>query len=481
MTAVAAPSRPLHERSALELAQAIRAQEATAREVVEAHVERLEATRHLNAVVVERFDAARAQADAADARVAAASSDDGDAQLPPLLGVPCTVKESIAVAGLPNCAGLARRREHCAAATAPAAQRLLDAGAILLGLTNTPELCLHIESSNRVYGRTANAYDPARTAGGSSGGEGAAVGSGGSPIGLGSDIGGSIRLPAFFNGVFGHKPSPGLVPSAGHFPLSPGTAGEMFTIGPLARRARDLMPALSAIADSDLGDPADIDLERLDVLVSEEASFLPVRRELRDARERAAEALSRTGARVRRTSLRSVRRAAELYLAALQDGAGVATGELLADGSGPAVTLRSALRARDHTLPILVLLAVEAAGERVPPAITRRLVASGRALMRELDDLIGEGVLLHPPFPRLAPRHGTTLAQPWLLAPAALFNLVRLPVTQVPAGLSARGLPLGVQVVAGRDRDHVAIAAALELERALGGWTPPLSSDHNGW
>ena len=140
---------------------------------------------------------------------------DDPGALPPLLGVPCTIKESIALRGMPNCAGLLSRREHHATETAPAAARLLAAGAIPLGVTNTSELTMWIESANYVYGRTRNAYDPARVAGGSSGGEGAAIGSGGSPIGLGSDIGGSIRLPAFFNGIFAHKPTPGLVPNTG--------------------------------------------------------------------------------------------------------------------------------------------------------------------------------------------------------------------------------------------------------------------------
>jgi len=481
MTAVAAPPRPLTERSGLELAAAIRAGEVSSREVVEAHVEILEREAHRNAVVVERFAAARKEADAADARIAGSAPGD---DLPPLLGVPCTIKEAIALAELPNCSGLVRRREHRSSTTATVAQRLLDAGAIPLGLTNTPELCLHIESSNYVYGRTANAYDASRTAGGSSGGEGAAIGFGGSPFGLGSDIGGSIRLPAYFNGIFGHKPSPGVVPSTGHFPLSPGPSGEMFTIGPMARRAEDLMAVLKVIAGADpgdpwsrdvaLGDPEAVDLSTVDVIVSEEASLLPVRRPLREARERAADALAAAGMHVRRESMRSVRQATQLFLATLQDGAGASTGELLADGGGdPAVTLRVALRTGEHTLPVLVLLAAEAAIERVPRSIMRRLLASGRALKREVDALIGDGILLHPPFPRLAPRHGATLAQPWLLAPAAVFSLVGLPVTQVPTGLGARGLPLGVQVVAARDRDHVGIAAALELERALGGWTPP--------
>jgi fatty acid amide hydrolase 2 len=192
--AVAAPARPLTERSASDLARAIRGGEVSSREVVQAHVDRLRAVQpRLNALAAERFEAALAEAEAADNSIAAAGEHEA---LPPLLGVPCTIKESIALAGMPNCAGLLNRRDYRATETAPAAQRLLDAGAIPLAVTNTPELCLSIESHNHVYGRTRNAYDPRRVAGGSSGGEGAAVGAGGSPIGLGSDIAGSIRLPA---------------------------------------------------------------------------------------------------------------------------------------------------------------------------------------------------------------------------------------------------------------------------------------------
>src|SRR3954452_22424258 len=154
------------ERSATDLARAIRDGELSSREVVEAHVERARRLNpDLNAIAAERFDLALAEADAADERVR------GGEDLPPFLGV-----------------------------------------------TNTSEATMWIESSNRLYGRTNNAYHPKRTAGGSSGGEGAAIGAGFAPIGLGSDIGGSIRLPAFFNGVFGHKPSPGIIPCSGHFP-----------------------------------------------------------------------------------------------------------------------------------------------------------------------------------------------------------------------------------------------------------------------
>jgi fatty acid amide hydrolase 2 len=469
----------LTERSALELARAVREGEVSAREVVERHVEALRRA-DLNAVVVERYDDALAEADAADERVAAGADD-----LPPLFGVPCTIKESLAVRGMPNTGGLLSRRGRLAERTAPAAQRLFDAGPILLGLTNLSELTMWIESDNRVYGRTVNAYDRRRTAGGSSGGEGAAVGCGGSPVGIGTDLAGSVRLPAFFNGVFGHKSSRGLVPMSGHFPISDGDAMAMSVVGVFARRADDLGPVLRLIAGPDgedrfvtgeleLGDPAEAEIEGLEVVISEGASYLPVSRELREARERAAGALAGAGARLRRENLRSVRRAAELFLAALQEGAGISLTELIVAEGGEPVRLRSVLRrGNPHTLATVLTILGERAGELMPRRRIRKAQAAAASLEREIEGVIGDGVMLHPPHPRVAPRHGRTVGRPWLLAPTALFNLLGMPATQVPLGLGRKGLPVGVQVAAARGNDHVTIAAAIELERALGGWVPP--------
>ena len=476
---VATETGELTRRSATDLARAIREREVTSREVVERHIEVLRRA-NLNAVVVTRFDEALEEADSADERVAS-----GEADLPQFLGVPCTIKESFAVAGLPNSAGLLSRKGKPATETAPAAQRLLDAGPILLGLTNLSELTMWIESDNRTYGRTVNAYDRRRTAGGSSGGEGAAIGAGGSPIGIGSDLGGSIRLPAFFNGVFGHKPSTGAVPMTGHFPNSEGDAMRMAVAGPLARRAEDLMPVLRQIAGPagddplerrvELGDPADVEIEGLDVVISEGSSYVPVSRELREARERAAGALAAVGGRLRREDFRAVRRAMELFLAALVEGAGVSMAELIVAEGGDAVTARTALRrGNPHTVATLMTLASERAG--MPAGRVRRARAAAKSLEAEIAATIGDGVLLHPPHPRVAPRHGRTVGRPWLLAPTALFNLLGMPATQVPLGLGRRGLPVGVQAAAARDNDHVAIAVAMELERTLGGWVPPDSA-----
>lgn len=476
----------LIERSATDLARAIREGELTSREVVGAHIEH---TRKVNeqvrALVADRFDQAMDEATAADERVKAG----GD--LPPFLGVPCTIKESFPVEGMPNAAGLVSRKDHRCEADAPAVARLREAGAIPIGVTNTSELTMWIESNNRLYGRTHNAYDRKRTAGGSSGGEGAAVGAGMAPIGLGTDIGGSIRLPAFFNGVFGHKPSTGLVPLTGHFPAPQGDgAARMLAAGPLARRAEDLMPFLRAVAgadaddalsrDGELRDPGEVSLEGLDVVVSEGATLIPVRGELRDARERAAGALAAAGASIRRERLTGMRRAVEYFLATLRDGAGGDLLEIFAMEAEPKlgrVTLETVRRRSDHTIPLAIMFAANRLAEKVPAGYNRKQIAAGRALADEVNDTIGDGVMLHPPFPRVAPRHGTTVGRPWVLANMAVFNLLCLPVTQVPLGLGSKGLPLGVQVVAREDQDHLTIAVALELERAFGGWVAPWAAE----
>jgi len=463
---------PIIERSALALAAAIRRREVTARDVVEAHIERLQAfAPSTNAVVAERFDSARAEAEAADRRVAAS---DHPEELPVLLGVPFTVKESIALAGMPQSAGVVARSEYQARESAPAVQRLADAGAIPLGVTNTSELTLWIESVNRLYGRSSNPYDITRAAGGSSGGEGAAVGSGGSPFGVGADIAGSIRIPALFCGVFGHKPSPGLITNEGLYPDTPGEAGRMLQVGPLSRRGEDLMPVLRIMADSPetLSDPADVALDGLQVTTVEDSSLLPMSRDLRDARERAVGALLARGAVVRRIALRSWRRAALPYLVTLQAGAGHTTRALLEAAGAELGGWRTFVRrGGHHTLPTRITLAAEALPQLDAPR--DKLLGAAKSLAQELTDAIGNGVLLHPAHPRPAPRHGRTVGRAWLVTPAAVFNLAGVPVTEVPLGLNAAGLPLGVQVAAGAGRDHVAIATALELERVFGGWIPP--------
>jgi fatty acid amide hydrolase 2 len=472
----------LLQLSGIELGRRIRAGDVSSTEVVERHIEQIERVNPgINAVVRDRFEQARVEAKQADERIQARAA----AELPPLLGVPCTIKESIALRGMPNSSGMVSRALLSAPEDATVVARVRSAGAIPLGVTNVPELTVWAATFNRVYGRTNNAYDSNRIAGGSSGGEGAIVGAGGSPFGIGTDLGGSIRAPAFCNGVFGHKPSGGLVPGTGQYPRYEGRMLRFNTTGPLARRAEDLMPLLRIIAGPDgldqgclpyeLGDPDCVDLSALRVLVIEDDGRPPrVVRELRDAQQRAAYALARRGASVDLASVPDLKDSLLIWAALFEAGGGTSLDAAL--GTGERMRLgrelaRCALRRSPHTYPPLFMLLIERLSHRLSRWLGR-YAERGARLLAQLDDLLGEdGVILYPSGRSVAPRHGP--AAPLNFRFYGIFNPLELPVTQVPLGLSAQGLPLGVQVVAGRGRDHLTIAAALELERALGGWKPP--------
>jgi len=482
--------------SATRLADRLRRRELRARDLLEVHIAHIQRENPtLNAMVVDRFDLARAEADAADRRLAAG---DFDPAREPLLGVPCSIKECFALTGMPQTSGLVARKGLRADSDAEAVRRVRAAGAIPMGVTNVSELCMWMESNNKVYGRSSNPYDPTRIVGGSSGGEGALIGAGGSPFGIGSDVGGSIRMPAFFNGVFGHKPTGGLVANAGQYPNSSGVGLRYVTTGPLTRRAEDLMPLLRILAagrapgDSadpgaglgpggeaalTLGDERSVDLRGLSVLDVEDNGITEVSSELRAAQRRAAEHLASRGARVRQTRIPGLKRSLELWGAMLSSAGGEPFRELLANGdkvSWARELLRFALSPRrsPYTLPAIVLALVE----RVPELATgraERAIAAGLELQGELTRAIGDGIMLYPSYSEPAPRHNAPLWPPFNWVYTAVLNVMELPVTQVPLGLGGEGLPLGVQVAASHGGDHRTIAVALELERAFGGWVPP--------
>jgi fatty acid amide hydrolase 2 len=467
--------------SASELAGRIRRRELSSREVVEAHVARARAVNPvLNAIVHARYEQALAEADAADEAVKRSEL------LGPFHGVPFTVKECFGLAGLRQTSGLLQHREKVAAHDAVAAARLRRAGAIPLGVTNVSELMMWMETANPVYGRTRNPYHPGRIVGGSSGGEGAIVAAGASPMGLGADIGGSIRMPAFFCGVFGHKPSGGLVPATGHWPMAEGLALRFLTTGPLCRRAEDLMPFLRVVAGPDgvdegcrslpLGEPRAVDLSSLTFYDVEDNGAIEVSGELKQAQRDVAAHLARLGARVEPLRLPELKKSFEIWSAMLDEAAKTRFSEYLGGGA-PVNAAREliafALGRRRYSFPALALALVEPL-----PALLPKLQAEalrlGHRLRRELPARLGPaGVLLYPSFPVVALRHHQPLLQPFNFQYCAIFNILEVAVTQVPLGLNAEGLPLGVQIAAIPGNDHVTIAVAEELERRFGGWVMP--------
>ena len=470
--------------SGMSLAKGIRDGLFSSEQVVTEHINHIQKVNPaINAVVQERFELARKEARQADERVRKEPPE----SLPVFHGVPCTIKENFALAGMPNTAGLLTRKDVVAKEDATAVKRLRAAGAIPMGVTNIPELCMWMETSNRIYGCTNNPYNPKRIVGGSSGGEGAIIGSGASPFGLGADIGGSIRMPAFFNGVFGHKPSGGLVPGTGQYPFTVvNEALRYLATGPLARRAEDLWPLVKLMAGPDgmdagcepmeLGDPAQVDLSSLTVIVVDGNGAVTVKEDMKQALYAAAKALEKNGATVKQEKIEALKHSMDIWSAMLSATGGPTFAELLGEGKAINPFLeftKWALGFSRHTIPAIALAALENAPKKFTKR-TNKFIQMGKELKKQLTEMIGpQGVMLYPSYSRVAPPHFVPLALPFHFAYTAILNVMEIPVTQVPAGLNEQGLPLGLQVASIRGNDHVTIAVANHLEKELGGWVMP--------
>ena len=452
--------------SAASLARAIRTREVSSEDVVEAHLRRIAAVNPSLNAVVQVAASARAEARAADARLAA--SDD----IGPLHGVPVTIKDVHDVAGLPCTAGTKGLAARVPATDATVVARLKAAGAIVLGKTNLPELALAYESDNLVYGRTNNPFDLARTPGGSSGGEAAIIAAGGSPLGIGSDAGGSIRLPAHFCGIVGIKPTTGRVPKTGYLGTSAGAINPLVQSGPMARYVEDLELALSLICGGDgqdptvvdmpLGDPRAVDLRQLRVAFHVDNGIVSPTPATVDTVQRTAHALSDAGVAVEEARPSGIEQTYELAF----DLVGV-------DGG---VGLRSRLHAlgTTETHPLmqqfLELLQPRARSTTDALALLVRLDQwrAGMFAFWQTYDAI-----LCPTCAVPALLHGTSRANATAFSYAMTYNLTGWPSAVVRAGTSPEGLPIGVQIVTRPWREDVALALARHVETAMGGWQPP--------
>jgi fatty acid amide hydrolase 2 len=475
--------------SAVDLAARVRSRAISPIDLVEAHIARIMAVNPvINAVVAERFEAARAEA-----RAAEIEADSGMTK--PLLGVPFTVKEMVSLDGMPHTFGSLPRRGRRADADATVVQRLRAAGAIPLGVTNVPEWGMWFETYNDIYGVTNNPHDPARIAGGSSGGEGAIVGAGGSVFGIGTDIGGSVRMPAAFCGVFGHKPSNGMLPLTGVYPVYasgpdavPNVRASHLTIGTLTRSARDIAPLLRIMSGPD---GVDAEAQRMElrsnhdmswdgrrVIVLEDAVIATARAASADVRasvRRAAEMLSRRGAAVQDGPRDIFSRAGDMWFAALQSMGGPTFRELLGGGAPIGLLremMRTAARRGTYSWTSLLFAIGEKVGRR-SEARVRRAISATTELNARLRTLLGDGgILLMPTHPRTAPRHNAPVLRPFDFLYTAIFNALRAPATSAPFGFDADGLPLAVQIASVHGNDHLTIAAACTLEDELPAWRP---------
>src|SRR6266436_1438596 len=293
----------VHFLSALEMAGEIRRRKISPVELLDAHLARIaQLNPRLRAFV--QMDEVRAPRDARALEAAAMRGE----FCGPLHGVPISIKSSLDVAGVRCESGTRLREGRIAPRDAVLVSRLREAGAIVLGVTNTPELLMAWETDNLLYGRTNSPWDPARTPGGSSGGEAAAIATGCSAGGVGSDGGGSIRVPAHFSGICGLKPTPGRIPATGHFPTSAGPFALLGVVGPMARTVGDLKVLFEVMQGPDDGDPSaapvpvrwpeNDDLKGLRIGYFEDDGRTPVTPETRAAVRTAAEGLRRAGFQV---------------------------------------------------------------------------------------------------------------------------------------------------------------------------------------
>lgn len=454
--------------SATELARLTRSKELSSRELVRAHIARLEAVNpRINAIVARMYDQALERAARADERAAREPVD----KLPPFHGVPCTLKGAFAVEGQPWVVGSWYRREVRATSTATAVRRYLEAGAIPLCLSNVPEALTWVETENLIDGRTENPHRAGFSAGGSSGGEAAIIAAGGAPFGLGTDFGASIRLPAYFCGIAGHKPTGGLVPGDGQWPETIGAIDRITCIGPMARRARDLFPLLRALAPRAEPGPEAAKPGRTRVFFhvdnGESRAHASVRQAVRDA----ALALEREGFQVEEWRPRGLSKSTRIWMSTVAAVEGVPPFTHIL-GNGDAIPLARELLALPfgrsrHTFPTLALAVLEKLARARPEAI-REDVRRGEELRAEIEARLGpDGVLLGPPYSHPPVRHHFPKLRPFNWVYGGIYNVLELPSTVVPTGRNAAGLPMGVQVTAARGRDGVAIGVALRLERPV--------------
>jgi amidase len=445
--------------SAARIARAIREREVSSEEVVVAHLDRIAAVNpHLNAVVHLTPEAALESARRADRKLAAGE------RVGPLHGVPMTIKDSLDTADAVSTGGTKGRAGFVPRADAAVAARLRAAGAILLGKTNTPELTMAYETDNLLHGRTNNPFDLSLTAGGSSGGAAAIVAAGGSPFDIGSDTGGSIRVPAHFCGIAGLKPTAGRVSNAGHI-LPPGNAiDEMTMLGPMARTVGDLELIFSVVADAVPPDNAGARLSDLRVAFFTDNGIVSPTSEIAECVRNAASHLAEAGCPVTEARPDAVRDSFELTL-----------GLWTSDG-GDGFAAQLAAHGTDELHPFMETVMGVCRAGRKTEAETAQLRERWRCFREDMRHFMESyDLIVSPVCPFAAVPHGQTFAGDCFpgFSYTMTHNLTGWPAAVIRAGTTATGLPIGVQI-AGRPWEEAAVlAAARWLERSFGRWPEP--------
>jgi Asp-tRNA(Asn)/Glu-tRNA(Gln) amidotransferase A subunit family amidase len=456
-----------------EAARDIRSKKLSPVELVESHLGRIASLEpRLNAFVHLDADRARAQARAAETAVSV-SEPPG-----PLRGVPLTIKSCIDVAGWPCPAGSLLRKDYVPRTDAPLVARLKSAGAVLLGNTNTPEFLMAYETDNLLTGKTSNPWNLKYSAGGSSGGEAAAIAAGCSMGGVGSDGGGSLRVPAHFCGICGLKPTPGRIPTTGHFPSGAGAFGWIGVVGPMARTIADVRALFEVMAGPDAGDahsaPVPVssypekDLRSTRIGVLESSALGQGTPETRAAIDRAAKMLSDHGFAVESFEMRGLDRAFELWWFFF----------------GPVIAhlLNANLSGHESQLSPMLCEYLSHAASPNPVSLDQFLQACAeRDLLREriLRQMGNVPILLSPVSSAPAFRHGAGNYNPGTgyldtMRFSQWLNLTGFPGASVPISFSNEGLPIGVQIIGRPFEEELVLAVAEALEKSRGPWQAPL-------
>lgn len=482
---------PILLQSACTLAKKIRKGQLSSEDAVQACIARVkEVNPYLNAVVEDRFQDAVRDAQEVDKLVASHCKTEQEIEKEtPLLGVPFTAKESCSVKGMSQCVGSLPRYGIKADKDSEVVALMRKAGAIPLLVSNTPELCLSWETTNLVTGRTLNPYNLLRTSGGSSGGEAALIASGASAIGVASDLAGSIRVPAMYNGIFGHKPTPGYVSIDGHFPYARDKNFHQYlAIGPIARYAEDLKLTLSVMA----GDKASklklydtVDLHNLKVFYMTEPGFslvmLPAEQEIKDAIHRVAEHLNRKyGMTATKANIKEMEDSMETSIAVFFGLQGIPNA--LEDPQNPKKShslfleiLKSLIGASKFSFSLLIFYVLKVTNVFIPKWKYKYYYDLNEALKKKFADILGDnGIFLYPTHPTAAYYHNQLYIKTAGVIYTMVFNVLGLPSTNIPLGFNKEGMPIGIQVVAAPYQDRLCLAVAEALEKDLGGWIPPL-------
>jgi amidase len=481
-------------KTAVELSAALKAKQVSAVELTEDAIGRIERyDGKINAICVRDFDRGLAAARAADAALARGETG-------PLLGLPLTIKESYNIAGLPTTWGFQAQKDFKPKEDALTVARVKEAGGVILGKTNVPVGLGDWQSYNDIYGTTNNPFDLGRTPGGSSGGSSAALAAGYGPLSLGSDIGGSLRVPAFHCGVYAHKPSFNLVPVRGHtpppFPAIP-MERDLSVLGPMARCAADLSLLLDVIAgpdplDAGIGYKLALPPSRHDglkgfrVLVIESHPLLPPNKDVRAAIETLASNLAKAGVTIARESplLPDFVESTRLYMRRLMSFLGTFLQPEVVAG---AKTAAAQLSSDDKSLTAERLRGMTQSHSSwvIDDGLRARLRAQWRELFQSFDAVICP-IMPTPAYPhdhspeqekRRINIDGKDYVYPDQLAWPGIATLPGLPATAIPLGLSTEGLPVGVQIVGPWLEDRTPLRLAELIEREFGGFVPPSMFD----